>query len=103
MAVPFEAKGIPSEQAEFGHPDAAILLTCLAFYYTGLSLVQFREALRHILASHDPASEYDRWTSSCDSLPEALHHWNVINSDDQDQVEELWRFLERTPSRSITT
>ncbi|CAN9193922.1 unnamed protein product [Alternaria alternata] len=93
MAVPFEAKGIPSEQAEFGHPDAAILLTCLAFYYTGLSLVQFREALRHILASHDPASEYDRWTSSCDSLPEALHHWNVINSDDQDQMEELWRHL----------
>jgi len=93
MAVPFEAKGIPSEQAEFGHPDAAILLTCLAFYYTGLSPVQFREALRHILASHDPASEYDRWTSSCDSLPEALHHWNVINSDDHDQVEELWRHL----------
>jgi hypothetical protein len=93
MAVPFEAKGIPSEQAEFGHPDAAILLTCLAFYYTGLSPVQFREALRHILTSHDPASEYDRWTSSCDSLPEALHHWNVINSDDQDQMEELWRHL----------
>jgi hypothetical protein len=93
MAVPFEAKGIPSEQAEFGHPDAAILFTCLAFYYTGLSLVQFREALRHILASHDPASEYDRWTSSCDSLPEALHHWNVINTDDHDQVEELWRHL----------
>jgi hypothetical protein len=93
MAVPFEAKGIPSEQAEFGHPDAAILFTCLAFYYTGLSIDQFREALRHILASHDPASEYDRWTSSCDSLPEALHHWNIINSDDHDQVEELWRHL----------
>jgi hypothetical protein len=93
MAVPFEAKGIPSEQAEFGHPDAAILFTCLAFYYTGLSLDQFCEALRHILASHDPASEYDRWTSSCDSLPEALNHWNVINSDDHDQVEELWKHL----------
>jgi hypothetical protein len=93
MAVPFDAKGVPSEQAEFGHPDAAILFTCLAFYYTGLSPVQFREALHHVLASHDPASEYDRWTSSCDSLPEALHHWNVINSDDHDQVEELWRHL----------
>ncbi|KAH6355539.1 hypothetical protein HBI34_227520 [Parastagonospora nodorum] len=93
IAVPFEAKGIPSEQAEFGHPDAAIIFTCLAFYYTGLSAVQFRDALRHILASHDPASEYDRWTSSCDSLPEALHHWNVINSDDHSQVEELWRHL----------
>ena len=93
MAVPFDAKGVPSEQAEFGHPDAAILFTCLAFYYTGLSPVQFREALRHILASHDPASEYDRWTCSCDSLPEALHHWNVINSDDHDQVEKLWSHL----------
>jgi hypothetical protein len=93
MAVPFEAKGIPSEQAEFGHPDAAILFTCLAFYYTGLNLSQFREALRHVLASHDPASEYDRWTSSCDSLPEALHYWNVINSDDHEQMEELWRHL----------
>ncbi|KAH9865891.1 hypothetical protein J1614_009478 [Plenodomus biglobosus] len=93
IAVPFEAKGIPSEQAEFGHPDAAILFTCLAFYYTGLSCVQFREALCHILASHDPASEYDRWTSSCDSLPEALYHWNVINADDHDQVDELWRHL----------
>jgi len=93
MAVPFEAKGVPSEQAEFGHPDAAILFTCLAFYYTGLSPVQFREALRHILVSHDPASEYDRWTSSCDSLPEALHHWNAINSDDHAQVEELWKHL----------
>jgi hypothetical protein len=93
MAVPFEAKGIPSEQAEFGHPDAAIIFTCLAFYYTGLNQIQFCEALRLILASHDPASEYDRWTSSCDSLPEALHHWNVINCDDHDQVEELWGHL----------
>jgi hypothetical protein len=100
IAVPFEAKGIPSEQAEFGHPDAAILFTCLAFYYTGLSQVQFREALRHILSSHDPASDYDRWTSSCDSLPEALHHWNVINIDDTDQVEELWTHL-RTNSNVL--
>jgi hypothetical protein len=93
MAVPFEAKGIPSEQAEFGHPDAAIILTCLAFYHTGLNQNQFREALRHILASHDPTSAYDRWTRSCESLSEALHHWNVINCDDHDQLEGLWRHL----------
>lgn len=98
MAVPFEAKGIPSEQAEFGHPDAAIILTCLAFYYTGLNGDQFREALRHVLASHDPAGEYDRWTSGCWSLPEALHHWNVINVDDQDQVDELWKHLRTNES-----
>lgn len=40
VAVPFHAKGIPSEQAEWGHPDVAILFTCLAFYYEGLNQKQ---------------------------------------------------------------
>jgi Protein of unknown function (DUF3638)/Protein of unknown function (DUF3645) len=93
IAVPFEAKGVPSEQAEFGHPDVSILFTCLAFYYSGLSLPQFREALQHVLKSDDPAAGYDRWTYGSDTLPEALRHWNVINGEDQGQVEELWRHL----------
>ena len=38
IAVPFDAKGVPSEQAEFGHPDVSILFTCSAFYYSGLNL-----------------------------------------------------------------
>ncbi|KAH7323576.1 hypothetical protein BKA65DRAFT_511056 [Rhexocercosporidium sp. MPI-PUGE-AT-0058] len=93
IAVPFDAKGVPSEQAEFGHPDVSILFTCLAFYYAGLSISQFREGLQHVLKSDDPAAEYDRWTCVSDTLPQALHHWNVINGDDQGQVEELWRHL----------
>jgi Protein of unknown function (DUF3638)/Protein of unknown function (DUF3645) len=93
IAVPFEAKGVPSEQAEFGHPDVSILFTCLAFYYSGLRLSQFREALQHILKSDDPAAGYDRWTYGSETLPEALRHWNVINVEDQGQVEELWRHL----------
>ena len=99
IAVPFEAKSVPSEQAEFGHPDAAIIFTCLAFYYSGLTPAQFNEGLRHVLSSHDPSSEYDRWTSGCDTLPEALHHWNVINVDDQGQLEQLWKHLKT--SRSV--
>jgi len=93
IAVPFEAKGVPSEQAEFGHPDVAILLTCLAFYYSGLNHSQFSENLQHILKSDDPAAEYDRWTYASETLPEALHHWNIINVDDRGQLEELWRHL----------
>jgi hypothetical protein len=93
VAVPFEAKGVPSEQSEFGQPDVAILFTCLAFYYSGLSLSQFRQGLQHVLQSDDPATQYERWTSGCNSLPETLHHWNVINVDDGSQVDELWRRL----------
>jgi hypothetical protein len=93
IAVPFEAKGVPSEQAEFGHPDVSILFTCLAFYFSGLNLSQFREGLQVVLKSDDPAAEYDRWTYGSDTLPEALRHWNVINADDQGQVEELCRHL----------
>ncbi|KAK3938153.1 hypothetical protein QBC46DRAFT_441500 [Diplogelasinospora grovesii] len=93
MAVPFEAKGVPSEQAEFGHPDVAILFTCLAFYYTGLNLSQFGDSLGHVLKSDDPAAEYDRWTHECDTLPEEFCHWNLINVDDKAQLERLWQHL----------
>ncbi|KAF2647966.1 hypothetical protein K491DRAFT_722967 [Lophiostoma macrostomum CBS 122681] len=93
VAVPFEAKGVPSEQAEFGHPDAAIFFTCLGFYYFGLNPQQFSQGLRRVLSSHDPSSTYDRWTGSCHTLPEALQHWNVINVDDQGQMQLLWKYL----------
>ncbi|EAQ92064.1 hypothetical protein CHGG_00299 [Chaetomium globosum CBS 148.51] len=93
VAVPFEAKGVPSEQSEFGHPDVALLLTCLSFYYSGLNPTQFREGLQHVLGSGDPAAEYDRWTQGFSSLPEHLSHWNAINLDHQQQFDELWSRL----------
>ncbi|PFH62337.1 hypothetical protein XA68_14064 [Ophiocordyceps unilateralis] len=96
LAVPFEAKGVPSEQAEFGHPDVAILFTCLSFYHAGLSLEQFRDGLEQVLKTDDPASEYDEWTAGCGSLPEPLRHWNLLKADDAGQVEELWRHLGST-------
>ncbi|RAO65870.1 uncharacterized protein BHQ10_001882 [Talaromyces amestolkiae] len=93
VAVPFHAKGVPSEQAEWGHPDVAILFTCLAFYYQGLDQKQLRQSLQLVLKSDDPATEYDQWTQASTSLPEALRHWNIINIDDEGQVAEIWRHL----------
>ncbi len=93
VAVPFEAKGKPSEESEFGHPDVAIVFTCLAFYYSGLTLKQLLQGLQHVLQSEDPASQYERWTSGCKNLPAALYHWNVINIDDDSQMEELWQHV----------
>lgn len=93
IAVPFEAKSVPSEQSEFGHPDVAILLTCLAFYYAGLDASQFQESLQRVLKSDDPAIEYENWTQGLGSLPESLRHWNVMNADDQGQTGQLWQHL----------
>lgn len=93
MAVPFEAKGVPSESSEFGHPDVAIILTTLSFYFAGLTPAQFRQSLSSVLKADDAASAYDRWIHGCDTLPAGLRHWNVINCDDEGQVEELYTHL----------
>ncbi|KAK6334542.1 hypothetical protein TWF730_003756 [Orbilia blumenaviensis] len=90
VAVPYHAKGVPSEQAEWGHPDVAILFTCLSFYYHGLNMDQLSQSLRFVLQSDDPASEYDRWTHSSESLPGSLKEWNSINVDDEVQLTEIW-------------
>lgn len=79
IAVPYKAKGIASDQAEFGHPDVSIILTCLSFYYSGLSLSQFRQALTHLIKSADePAREFDSWIHDIPSFPESLRSWNSI-------------------------
>ncbi|KAI0202605.1 hypothetical protein F4808DRAFT_468261 [Astrocystis sublimbata] len=93
IAVPYEAKGKPSEQAEFGHPDVAILFTCLSFYYAGLTQDQLVQGVQNILQSSDPAAQYEWWISTCTDLPASLCKWNVINSDDRGQMEKLWELL----------
>ncbi|KAE8135900.1 hypothetical protein BDV38DRAFT_120045 [Aspergillus pseudotamarii] len=94
MAVPFHAKGVPSDHAEWGHPDVAILFTCLAFYYEGLTQEQCRRSLQAILKTDDPATAYDRLTQgSGATLPETLRHWNLINIDDHGQIAEIWYHL----------
>ncbi|RDW74456.1 uncharacterized protein DSM5745_07118 [Aspergillus mulundensis] len=96
IAVPFHAKGVPSEQAEWGHPDVAILFTCLAFYYEGLSQQQLKRSLEAVLKSDHPATEYERWTQTSATLPEALRHWAAISVDDAGLVAEIWRHLRYT-------
>lgn len=97
IAVPFHGKGVPSDQAEWGHPDVAILLTCLAFYYEGLNNKQLHQALEHVLKSDDPASIYDQWSMSCSVLPDTLRDWNSINLEDEQQMLELWTYFNMSP------
>ncbi|XXH01214.1 hypothetical protein Hte_007568 [Hypoxylon texense] len=89
VAVPFHAKGVPSEQSEFGHADVAILLTALAFYYRGIDRSQTRQALEAVLKSDDPTSIYDRWTED-PGFPDYLRDWHSINIDDYQQISQIW-------------
>lgn len=95
IAVPYLAKGVPSANSEFGHADVAVLLTCLSYYYSGLSLSQMRQSIIKLLSFDDPAIEYDTWVASCGELPSTLHSWTSINIDDDLQVELLWEYLAR--------
>ncbi|KAG2137071.1 hypothetical protein DEU56DRAFT_912843 [Suillus clintonianus] len=55
LAVPYRAKDIPSSKAEFGHPDISIALTCLSYYYAGLTEDQLATCFRHLLKQDNPA------------------------------------------------
>ena len=92
IAVPYMAKGTPSDQAEWGHPDVAILFTCLAFYYDGLNVSQIRQTLEHVLKSDDPSQTYDRFSQDS-NLPDSLREWNAINVDDEVQLIEIWQYV----------
>ncbi|CAF9942696.1 MAG: hypothetical protein ALECFALPRED_009917 [Alectoria fallacina] len=94
IAVPFKGKGIPSDQAEFGHPDVSIILTCLSFYHSGLSLPQFQQTLTQLIKSDDePVREFDSWTRDIQSFPDSLRSWSSINVDDETQCAQLWSHL----------
>lgn len=93
VAVPFRSKGIPSDQAEFGHPDVSIMLTCLSFYNTGLTLAHFQQSLGLLLKSDEPVREFESWTSEAERYPEHLSSWASINVDDKTQCTALWSHL----------
>lgn len=84
MAVPYQAKGVPSVASEFGHPDIAILLTSLSYYYSGLTRGQLRQCFELLFKAPNAADEYASWRSLCPQLPEKLRSLESVNVDDDD-------------------
>ena len=93
-AVPYRAKDVPAPSAEFGHPDVAIALTCLSYYYTGLSKLQIRQCFQLLSKADDPSLEYRAWISRCPNTPSHLRDWSAVNlEDDQQYNNELFPVL----------
>ncbi|KAG1873801.1 hypothetical protein F4604DRAFT_1765091 [Suillus subluteus] len=87
LAVPYRAKDVPSSRAEFGHPDIAVALTCLSYYYKGLTEKQVALCFRQLLKQDNPALEYETWIKglSSDSLPDNLQRLSGINMKSTEQ------------------
>jgi len=81
LAVPYRAKDTPAPTSEFGHPDITILLTCLSYYYAGLSEQQLRRSFEVLLEQDDPSADYARWLEGCipQSVPDSLRTLSGIN------------------------
>lgn len=88
LAVPYRAKDSPSGQSEFSHPDVAITLTCLSYYYGGLNEAQLEIAFRVLLKTDNPTLEYEKWwnvMSCAENAASSLKHLNAINLEDKKQ------------------
>ncbi|KAG1750381.1 uncharacterized protein EDB91DRAFT_686470 [Suillus paluster] len=89
LAVPFRAKDMPSLRAEFGHPDVAVTLTCLSYYYAGLTLQQLMVCFELLLKQDNPALEYESWVHGLQSVPDSLRHLSGINTESAEQLPDL--------------
>ncbi|KAI9459074.1 hypothetical protein HD554DRAFT_1685585 [Boletus coccyginus] len=87
LAVPYRAKDVPAPNTQFGHPDLTIILTCLSYYYTGLSKEQLRIAFEILLDQDDPSMEYALWVKGYDSetLPDSLRELGEINLESSEK------------------
>ncbi|KAI6125916.1 hypothetical protein EDD16DRAFT_1757564 [Pisolithus croceorrhizus] len=85
LAVPYRAKDVPALRAEFSHPDVAILLTCLSYYYGGLGREQLGLCFERLLMLDNPDQEYESWVRDCLEVPEHLRQISGINTQSLEQ------------------
>ncbi|KAM3509029.1 hypothetical protein MY10362_000818 [Beauveria mimosiformis] len=86
LAVPYRAKDSPSTRAEFSHPDVVILLTCLSYYYEGLTDEALFTALAHLMRSDQSETEYEEWVADAPNLPSSFHRLTGVNLKDVDLI-----------------
>ena len=89
LAVPYRAKDVPAPDTQFGHPDLTIILTCLSYYYAGLSKDQLRVSFEILLDQDDPSAEYALWINDYESVPASLQKLSEINLRSSEQWDNI--------------
>ncbi|KAK7942691.1 uncharacterized protein PG986_011804 [Apiospora aurea] len=97
LAVPYRAKDSPAPRSEFSHPDVVIVLTCLSYYYGGLSDDEMDTAFEHLERSDQSTTVYGEWVAGSPSLEPAYHKLEGINRKDRSQcLKKVFPALGRT-------
>ena len=91
LAVPYRAKDVPAPNTHFSHPDITIILTCLSYYYAGLTEEQLRTSFEMLLDQDDPSMEYALWVEEYDreSVPDSLRKLSEINLRPSEQWDKV--------------
>lgn len=94
LAVPYLAKDSPSLRSEFAHPDVIIVLTCLSYYYHGLTDKMILQAVNFLMKSDASSTTYEKWISPCRDVPDSLKSLSGIPMDDESAlIATVGRFL----------
>ncbi|TGO22272.1 hypothetical protein BPAE_0175g00160 [Botrytis paeoniae] len=97
LAVPYHGKDVPAAAAEFSHPEMTIILTCLSYYYEGLSESQAIQCFRELLRSDNSQGEYEKWTRDCSNVETKFKQLSGVNLDNLHQwSEHVYAHLRRS-------
>ncbi|KAF8537441.1 hypothetical protein BDD12DRAFT_887667 [Trichophaea hybrida] len=86
LAVPYRAKDCPAPRAEYGHPDMALILTSLSYYYGGLTNAQLQISLTELKKSNNSDTEYELWINH-GPVPEEMKTLSSVNMEDPKLLE----------------
>ncbi|KAA8563866.1 hypothetical protein EYC84_011881 [Monilinia fructicola] len=79
LAVPYHGKDLPAARSEFSHPETTIVLTCLSYYYEGLSESQAMECFKQLFKSDNSQGEYEKWTRNCPNVGSRFKQLSGVN------------------------
>ncbi|KAM0310792.1 hypothetical protein ACHAO8_007779 [Botrytis cinerea] len=85
LAVPYHGKDVPAAAAEFSHPETTIILTCLSYYYEGLSESQAIKCFRELFKSDNRQGEYEKWTRNCPNIETKFKKLSGVNLNNLQQ------------------
>lgn len=101
QSVPYRAKDVPAEKAQYEHPDTIIILTQLSYYYSGLSSSNLNDVFTHLAKTNFGPQLYEKWIQHIPKdyhIDDSIREFIGLNFGDPDKIEKvLYPVLRKHP------